>query len=54
MTCTQCLYRPARLSGRSPICIVCHRGAKHPRLRKRKLNAHEQEQQRRLLVRRRA
>jgi hypothetical protein len=51
MTCTRC-PRPARLSGRSPLCIVCKVGMKTSRLRKRKLSGNEQEQQRRLMARR--
>ena len=52
MTCA--CGRPARLSGRSVLCIVCKVGTKHPRLRKRKLSGNEQEQQRRLALRRAA
>lgn len=49
MTCARC-PRPARLSGRSPLCIICKRG-RTVRLRYRKLSGNEKEQQRRMLAR---
>jgi len=54
MTCATCQRRPVRLSGRSLLCIVCKRGTKRPRLRKRKLTGCEREQQRRMVARRAA